>query len=338
MSANTKIEWANHSWSPWIGCTKVSPGCAKCYAASYDKRVGGDHWGKGKPRRRTSANYWKQPLKWNATPWICDQCGPVENRHCGRHASHRARVFPSLCDPFDAEVPVEWLADFLQLIHDTPNLDWLLLTKRPELFTDRICAVFELTGQDAEHFDRWTGAHIIAEGWISEGNATRMPDNVWLGVSVEDQIRADERIPILLRLPAVVRFLSIEPLIGPVNLAIWLHEREGFDWAIIGGESGPGARPCDVHWIRSVAAQCKAAGVATFVKQLGANIIDRNDVGFDGETPREWPMDTDTRDIDTGYQGAPLRVLLRDRKGGDLNEWPENLRIREFPNVERITS
>jgi protein gp37 len=180
--------------------------------------------------------------------------------------------------------------------------------------------------------------------------------NVWLGVSVEDQRAADERIPELLRTPAAVRFLSCEPLLGVVNLTridygarpLHMHALHGFsdngrwtklDWVIAGGESGPGARPCDVAWIRSLVKQCRAARVPAFVKQLGAHVIDRNDAGWDGCEPTDWPEHLVREDrvehdqVDTGYQGAPVRLRTRHRKGGDPAEWPADLRVRELPEV-----
>jgi len=187
--------------------------------------------------------------------------------------------------------------------------------------------------------------------------------NVWLGVSVENQHFADERISLLLQTPAAVRFISAEPLLGPVNLSSIRWETEGsggpafvdvcngtfctigghglpgpsLDWVIVGGESGPGSRPFDTGWARSIVQQCKSAGVAVFVKQLGRNVRDRNDAGFEGDTSRSWPMDTDVEDSPDGYreeyQGAPVRVRLASRKGGDMGEWPKDLRVREFPAV-----
>lgn len=324
MSEDTKIQWATHTFSPWEGCTKISPGCANCYAEARNHRFGMDNWGKGKPRRRTSAATWRNPVKWNLK---------IENQE-------RPRVFPSLCDPFDEEVPIARLADFLKLIHDTPNLDWLLLTKRPENCVTRLNETLEYCRYN--HSGLLEGAAYFIGTWLN----SKPPHNVWLGVSVEDQKRADERIPELLKIPAVVRFLSVEPLLEQVDLR--LQSRDDFsdsghgvgrfkkiDWAIFGGESGPGARPCNIEWIRDGMRQCRAAGVPVFVKQLGGHVIDRNDAGFDGDDG-EWPMDTHYREIDHGYQGAPIRILLKDKKGGEPCEWPEDLRVREFPKLALI--
>lgn len=133
-----------------------------------------------------------------------------------------------------------------------------------------------------------------------------LPLNAWLGVSVEDRQRADERIPELLKIKTAVRFLSVEPLLGPVDLDPWMRNRTGIDWVIIGGESGPRARPCYVAHVRSLVSQCRACGVPVFVKQLGGNAYE-----VCGSTA--------------------TRIKLGDSKGGDWSEWPEDLRIRQFP-------
>lgn len=303
MSEKTTIEWCDHTFNPWIGCTKVSPGCAQCYAETLmDKRYGRVKWGKGNPRSRTSAANWKLPLRWNRQRALAGVDVQI--------ATSRPRVFcASLADWLDDEVPIEWLADLLALIHATPNLDWLLLTKRPELWRQRINAA-------GIQFRCYRGDVLMekfCEAWIDDC----VPANVWIGTSVEDQKRADERIPKLLEIPAKIRFLSAEPLLGPVNLDPWLGDvggkRNGIimgvNLVIIGGESGPKARLCDTEWIREIAAQCKAAGVATFVKQLGSS---------SGQT---WS-------ISPGHGRA---MPIHDRKGGDPAEWPTDLRIREFP-------
>ena len=136
--------------------------------------------------------------------------------------------------------------------------------------------------------------------------------NIWVGVSVEDQRTADERIPLLLETPAAIRWV---------------------DWIVVGGESGPGARPFNIEFARDVIEQCKAAGPRVFVKQLGAYVISRNDTGFEGDTPQSWPMDTRVEDETSEvYQGAPVRIRLKDRKGGDWSEWPSDLHVREYPD------
>jgi protein gp37 len=322
MSDATKIEWTDFSWSPWEGCTKVSPGCLNCYAEARDKRhliEPVDHWGKGAPRRRTKD--WKKPLAWNraASKPVAVNYGCTDDLGEPAKAFYRPRVFPSVCDWLDDEVSIEWLADFLNLIRLTPNLDWLLLTKRPENWRSRIEAVIRLKTDG-------TGKGGMFWQWMVEWLGGKPPRNVWIGTSVEDQPRADERIPELLKIPAAVRFLSVEPLLGPVDIEEFftaggdhIDSRHWcpIDWVIVGGESGPGARPCNVEWIRDIVRQCKAAGVPCFVKQLGARpVYNRPDGGF--------PMfsATPTKEV-------PLE--LKHPKGGDPAEWADDLRVREFP-------
>jgi protein gp37 len=176
--------------------------------------------------------------------------------------------------------------------------------------------------------------------------------NVWLGISVEDQQRADERIPELLATPAAVRFLSVEPLLGPVDLTCvpwphgWRHpdeisdgidplrfNRAKLDWVIVGGESGPGARPCDIAWVRSIVEQCAAAAVPCFVKQLGARPHVRLSEGdvWSADVIAEWPVGALFHQKMPGTETHWAQ--LRDRKGGDMSEWPADLRVRQMPEV-----
>lgn len=253
MGENSAISWTHHTFNPWMGCTKVSPGCTNCYAErDMDHRWGKVKWGKGSPRVRTSAANWAKPLAWD--------------RACAK-AGRRDRVFcASLADVFDPEVPVEWLADLLALIDATPNLDWLLLTKRPELIRHR-CNLASNGNGDCWNF------------------AKHMP-SVWLGTTVEDQQRANERIPHLLSVPARVRFLSCEPLLGRVSFrwALWhdykaqwerreslghLDGLRSIDWVIAGGESGPQARPMHPEWLTTLRDECAEVGVPFHFKQWG---------------------------------------------------------------------
>lgn len=341
MGENTNIEWADHSWNPWRGCTKVSPGCANCYAETWSRRNPAvlGNWGKGKPR--VLAKNWVNPLRWNCTK-ICTNCGQANRLDalvcsaisCAHFEFRRLRVFPSLCDWLDEEVPIAWLAQFLKLIHDTPNIDWLLLTKRPELFRNRMnkvaCTVSMERGQSAVN-------------WLT-GNP---PANVWVGTSVEDQTRADERIPALLDIPAKLRFLSVEPLLALVDLSMWLpncdadgdttarhnynHPDDSIHWVIVGGESGPRSRPCNVEWIRSIVRQCKQAGVPCFVKQLGSVCVDSR-LSDPMSKGAGWPPRMMTV---PGIQWIDRpRLALKHPKGGDPDEWPEDLRVRQFPEVK----
>lgn len=234
---DTKIEWAHHTFNPWEGCTKVSPGCANCYAETRNSRFNKGvsvNWGHRAPRRRTSERNWNQPFKWNAE---------------AKELDHRPRVFcASLADWLDPEVPIEWLADLLNTIEATRHLDWLLLTKRPHLWRERMEEVASIWGDS------------IACEWLRGAP----PANVWIGTSVEDQERAELRIPQVLDIPARVRFLSCEPLLGPLDLVCMLsgdalHTKNGrwIDWIICGGESGPGARPMHPKWVRDLRDQCE---------------------------------------------------------------------------------
>jgi protein gp37 len=318
MGENSGIQWTHHTFNPWVGCQRVSPGCENCYAEAYDKRVGGipknqrkdpavqeTRWGPSGRRTKTSVSNWRDPLKWNKA---------------AETAGERHRVFcASLSDVFEvaragmADLP-SWRLELFDLIRRTPQLDWLLLTKRPEAIVRGIAAslgAFERTPVPMETND-WL------EAWVSG----TPPQNVWLGTTVEDQQRADERIPHLLSVPAAVHFLSMEPLIEEVGFLRLIVDHDWrLDWAIIGGESGPGARPFDLAWARSLVRQCRIAGVAPFVKQLGAC----------------------AHDTENGLAGARLKVnadaialvsqRLKDSHGGDPAEWPEDLRVREFPEV-----
>lgn len=249
MTANTKIEWADHTFNPWIGCTKVGPGCDNCYAeADFDKRRHVVQWGPNQPRKRTAPSTWAQPLRWN-------KMAEAEGT--------RYRVFcASLADVFDNAVPAEWRAELFVLIDQTPNLDWLLLTKR----IGNVAKMIEAPGMQK----------------------CGLPSNVWLGATVCNQEEANRDIPKLLEVPAEKRFLSIEPMLGPVDLTSeYLTAKLGsypfnglpaehrtklidmLDWVIVGGESGPKARPMHPDWVRSLRDQCQEAGVAFLFKQWG---------------------------------------------------------------------
>lgn len=236
----------------------------------------------------TSASYWRQARQWNKE---------------AEGAESKPRIFPSLCDWLDEEVPIEWLTLFLAEIFATPNLNWLLLTKRPENWRRRI--------EMAEDWDFDQGQRILV-GKLREWRRFGMyPRNVWMGTSVENQDNA-HRIESLLSIPAHLRFLSIEPMLGPVMLPIHLAESRGsLHWIIYGGESGPKARKCDVEWIRHGIQQCRGLDIQPFVKQLGSLAVDSRG--------------------DSVYNR--MLIGLDDPKGGNIDEWPKDLRIREIPGV-----
>lgn len=256
---NSTIEWTDHTFNPWIGCTKVSAGCANCYAEQLmGKRWNKVEWGSGGQRVRTSEANWRKPLTWNRK---------------AKAAGVRQRVFcASLADVFEEKPDQpemdEWRWHLLHLIALTPNLDWLLLTKRPENVGRSLAYAHGPEGH----------------GWDDD-----LPPNVRIGTSVENQKQADERIPELLRIPAAGHFLSMEPLLGQVDISDWLGVRHGcrgeypnedceqcagqlrtVDWVIVGGESGPNARPMHPAWARSIRDQCQEACVPFFFKQWGA--------------------------------------------------------------------
>lgn len=246
-----------YTFNPWWGCIRVSPGCEHCYAEEMAKRWGHQIWGPAQTteRRFFGESHWQEPLAWNKKAW---------------KSGHRVSVFcASMSDVFEDYRPVrgevspldEQRARLFALIEQTPWLNWLVLTKRPELVLSLVPF-------------RW----ILEDLW---------PDNLWIGTSVEDQRRADERIPELLTLPAPVRFLSCEPLLGPVDLTRYLPE--GIDWVISGGESGAQARPMDMDWPRVLRDQCVQAGVPYFFKQVGGRTHNTGGRLLDGRTWDELP-------------------------------------------------
>lgn len=310
MAEQTGIAWARSTFSPWIGCTEVSPGCDHCYARELDKRHrwgGATHWGAGVPRYRTKD--WSKPLAWNKK---------------AAATGERWTVFPSLCDPFDNEVPERWRVDFWRLVYDTPHLTWLILSKRIGNAMD-----------------------MLPLGFFREGAAS----NVWLGASVVNQDEADRDIRKLLAVPTAKWFVSYEPALSMVDWSAWMpHEyseqppggapcktcgvftnglhhpyaKSGISQIIIGGESSQGsakARPFDIAWARSTIRQCKAAGVACFVKQCGSNPVDRLS-----------PIAEAALDSFAGRKPGRLeRIAFKNRAGADPAEWPTDLRIQEFP-------
>jgi protein gp37 len=272
MAENTKIEWANHTFNPWFGCQKVGPGCDHCYAEGWAKRSGLVQWGPGADRRRSSEANWRKPIKWNrqaeiqhnawqafkeAHPGLTD----AQLVDAGFAKPERPRVFcASLADVFDNAVPDAWRMDLFSLIAKTPYLDWLLVTKR-------VGNVMRMCSGDGLMFD------MIA-------------DRVWLGVTICNQEEAGRDIPKLMQIPAKVRWLSMEPLLGPVDLSQWLdiiqyedgaawmrrnigHLHDMLDWVVVGGESGPHARPMNPDWAYELRDQCDAADVPFLFKQWG---------------------------------------------------------------------
>lgn len=267
MMASSKIEWTDETWNPVSGCEKVSEGCRNCYAETIAHRF------------------------WGSRPFREVRCHP-ERLERPLHWKKPRRVFVnSMSDLFHEDVPDEFIDQVFAVMALTPQHSYQILTKRPERMLQ---------------YCQWP-----------------LP-NCWTGVSIEDQVTADKRIPILLRTPAAVRWISAEPLLGPVDLTAitvghenWnaLDRREAMDaepgspntildWVVLGGESGPQARPCNVDWIRSLVQQCRSETIPVFVKQVGS---------------RPW----------SGPGNHPMHIT--DPKGGDPSEWPTDLRVREWP-------
>jgi protein gp37 len=281
MAENSKIQWTHHTFNPWRGCARVSPGCVHCYAETLSKRnpktLG--TWGVDGARVVASDAMWQQPLKWNKA---------------AEKAGERHRVFcASLADVGedrpDLILPRNRLVN---TILATPHLDWLLLTKRPEnmrrLFDDAIL------------------------------------ERCWVGVTAENQEYADKRCVILRDIPARVRFVSAEPLLGPIDFSgLGL-----INWVIVGGESGGGARPFEVSWAHDIIKEAAYVQVPVFMKQLGAVPL------VEAARLRYWEwrhVKRDERKLFTEYDDKLWRVHPVDHKGGDVDEWPESLRVRQFP-------
>lgn len=262
MAENSEISWTDATFNPWWGCTRVSPACQHCYAEKWAKRTGTD-WGNQARRRFFGDKHWREPLKWNS---VAEKAGKRTRVFCASMAD----VFEQLpTGHLDAEQMEQERLRLWQLIADTPSLDWLLLTKRPENAVSP------------------APLHWGYDGW---------PDNVWLGTTAENQEWADKRVPFLLQSGAKVKFLSMEPLLGPVDLTrivynganaryidcltssyfddcgdFMVTDTDGpvVNWIITGGESGPGSRPMHPDWARSLRDQCQDACVPFHFKQWG---------------------------------------------------------------------
>lgn len=252
-STRTGIEWTETTWNPVTGCDRVSEGCDHCYAltmAARLKAMGSERYRRdGDPR--TSGPGFGVTLHHDKIGEPLSWCRP------------RVVFVNSMSDLFHAEVPVDFIRDVFGTMEATPLHTYQVLTKR--------------AGRMASVVGRWA-----KEGF-------QPPSNVWLGTSVENQRWADIRIPKLVETPAAVRFLSAEPLLGPVDLTSWLSGAAAFDWVIAGGESGAGARPMDAGWVRDLRDQCSDAGVAFFFKQWGGRTPKSGGRELDGRTWEEMP-------------------------------------------------
>ncbi|WP_059414457.1 DUF5131 family protein [Cupriavidus basilensis] len=259
MNENSNIEWCDHTFSPWEGCQNVSLGRDDCYAARRNARFGGGtapNWGPGVRRRRTPFANRRNPLRWNA----------AHAAFASVHGRRQRVFFGGPTDIFDSEVPLEWFIDVLELWRETPNLDKLVLTKRIGNVSKRL----------GEAFNRLVLRKDCAENplvpWLATWIAGNPPADIWLGVPVVNQAEADRDIPKLLRTPAKLRFLSLEPLLGPIDVFSTMtgdllhasgnvYAPSAIDWIIAGGELGPDARYTLPAFFRSLRDQCATAGV-----------------------------------------------------------------------------
>lgn len=321
MAANSSIEWTQRTWNPVVGCTKVSPGCAHCYAETMANRLKGmaiadKATGRDPGRKRHYIKVIDSKGRWNGKLAVVPEA--LDDPYGWKKPT---TVFVnSMSDLFHESLPFRKISAIFTVMAQNQQHTFQILTKR----ADRLLEFYEwnyggMTRRDSE------------EDWLANWS------NVWFGVSVERQKEADERIPLLLQVPAAVRFLSCEPLLGPIridHLSLWNESgfstpREVYpligtmaipdmdmncgaiNWVIVGGESGPAARTCDLNWIRSIVEQCKAAEVPCFVKQLGGNLSDE----------------------DLSECARASCRSMHDSKGGDPSEWPADLRVREMPKL-----
>jgi protein gp37 len=340
----TRIQWAGATWNPirsrnkvtgkvgtW--CQKISPGCAHCYAESHNHR-NLPHGSSGLPYSAQGG----EQVEIFIDPKILAE--PLRRR------KPETYFVCSMTDLFQAAHSFELIAAVWGVMAACPQHTFQVLTKRPERareflawLQERVDSLLEVHKANRRPGTHWLFCDIVgaAEDRLGrsiipqeDGETIEIPwplPNVWLGCSAENQENADKRIPDLLDCAAAVRFVSIEPLLGSVDLHGFLEEQgyesngpqgwvgtgRGLDWVIVGGESGHGARPCNIAWIRDIVKQCQEAGTACFVKQLGAKPY--------------MPAAFHCRD-----EGS-LPLKLKDKKGGDPSEWPEDLRVREMPEV-----
>lgn len=264
MAEHSNISWTHATFNPWLGCVRVSPGCEHCYAEQLvvHGRMSLPVWGPAS----TTARKRTAESTWKQ---------PLAWNRAAEKSGVRKRVFcASLADVFeDHPMVAPWRTELFAMIEKTPMLDWQLLTKRPENML-----------------------RMLPVSWLDNPRP-----NVWLGTTVEDQMRAEHRIPKLVRTPAAIRFLSCEPLLEGVDLSFCLGHR-ALDWIIIGGESGPKARPFNLRRAAPIMELCSRFGIAVFMKQIGDNPT------FDD-----------------------CKFVIQSRHGVDMAEWPAWMRVQQFP-------
>ena len=288
----TGIAWCSETWNPVIGCTRVSAGCTRCYAERMAARLATNPLA---PEYEGVAEF----TAGHNPRWLSVKTLPERLDQPLRWRKPRRVFVCSMADLFHDAVPDEFIAAVFGVMAACPQHTFQVLTKRPA----RMVRWFEWVAADDK--TAWIGNvadRCAQDAWKESAAAVELDElhvawplpNVHIGVSVEDQATADERIPLLLRTPAAVRWISAEPLLGPLDLAQFLSRtvRKPSLWVVCGAESGPGARPMHPDWARAVRDQCAAAGVPLFVKQL------------------------------TGEGGRAVK---------DVEQFPDDLRVREYP-------
>lgn len=346
----SNIEWTDETWNPVTGCTRASAGCDNCYAVKMTHRL--ESMGQQKYTGLTVLNG-KQDRHFNGQVRCHEDALEIPLRW----RKPRMVFVNSMSDLFHPDVAFEFIDKVFAVMALCPQHTFQVLTKRPDrmagylLKPDRqphphaVDQINQCSTDDRIDIERDCVRIPVkkpGDHWSQAARVNVMPwplPNVWIGTSVENQDAADERIPHLLRCPAAVRFLSLEPLLGPMNLRKGVYlmpptcsgdrpdeygtTLDGIDWLIIGGESGHGARPCDISWIRDIINQADSAGVSVFVKQVGSRPYE---IADNGSAVRSWG------EAKVQRNGDFVQIHLQDKKG-DMNEWPEDLRRREFPKV-----
>lgn len=352
--SETSIEWTagpdgspGKTWNPVRGCSRISPGCQNCYAERIAARFSDPGMAfEGYALRTPSGGRWTGKVSFLDAKKLAEPLTWKKPVRC---------FVNSTSDLFHEELLNEEIAAVFGVMAACPQITFQVLTKRADRMESWAAWVEQEEGARRLGLLIQHAQSAVSHPTLRQADTLlRVPwplPNVWLGVSVEDQQRADERIPHLIRTPAAIRFLSVEPLIGPVDLdddsqATFCHWAgkvvpgecehglgcrprtfaDAVDWVIVGGESGPGARPCDLDWIRRVHGACDEAGTHIFIKQLGARPYDSGNEMGECECP-QWMESCESPTHPTGL------LHLRNRKGGDMAEWPEDLRVREFPEA-----
>lgn len=346
MSQGTGIQWTEATWNPVTGCTHVSLGCDRCYSVKMTHRL--ESMGQSKYAGLTVLNG-RGDRHFNGVVRCHDDALEIP-----LHWRKPRRVFVnSMSDLFHKDVPFEFIDKVFAVMALCPQHTFQVLTKRPERMAEytarrRLIPGGTMMGGMEPWKTSCDDVYQIVRKTIPDAPLVWPLPNVWLGTSVENQSAADERIPHLLRCPARVRFLSVEPILEAVNLRPQIgphchcnpvseptpcdeyhetgqcsHTPSRISWVIVGGESGPGARPYALEWASDIIGPCRSAGVPVFHKQCGSFPVTTN------YNLHDFP--DGTKHVAWGDYAAGARLKFKDSKGGDMSEWPEDLRVREFP-------